>query len=170
MFEPELWWVRADSFSFIYFPHVVKENVQISLLSAIECFTLIWSRQTCGRRLNPGVEGRSHQLLVFYEAATLMRQGQARKYQMLLCGIWVKGRDKRGYEELRFMGESVWDGAESTVGGKSWKTTCSEEKASRYFRWRSLHSSLFTVATADMRRIMQVSAVLGRTSSASSIS
>lgn len=52
-------------------------------------------------------------------------------------------------------------------GEKSCKTTHSEEKARDYFRWRSLHSSLFIVATADIKRIVQVSAVLGHASSTS---
>lgn len=78
--------------------------------------------------------------------------------------MWRLSRER---ENMRCTGER---GGRDRKGEKSCKTTHSEEKARDYFRWRSLHSSLFIVATTDTRRIMQVSAVLGHASSTSSFS
>lgn len=148
----------------------------MSKYSSFPCYSaLLWSDPSKPDEETEVRGGCSHQLLTFYEAATLIQQGQAKipkcYYVKIESKVETRGDVKtwllQERENMRCRGEQ---GRRDRKGEKSCKTTHSEEKARDYFRWRSLHSSLFIVAIADTRRIMQVSAVLGHALSANSFS
>lgn len=132
----------------IYLSRLIK-NVQIFPLSIMQRNTLIWSERTCWGDRSQGE--CSHQLLTFYATVTLMRQGQAKNTECYYVKIESKAETRGDIKaEMAFYERGRED--ETARREKSCKTTHSEEKAGDYFRWRSLHSSLFTVATADTRK------------------